>query len=298
MMNCDHVKNKLERYLDNELSDQEAAAVSAHLANCPRCARELELLTAINGIGRMQSFPDPPQHYWAELHQNIRQKIRRQKRAPSRLAEFRDWLTQHSRQVRFSYRLAGLAATGIILFFIVRLSFFHHGRFEMPKKIDIQDAVPMEQALPQAPAAGNEVLSVRPEKAKPAPPAPETPAVTTKESRISQPAPASDLASEVDIRESQPELVAGIRKPRMTLSERQPEPGPADAASTDEAAITTTAKQPTREKSQRNINRMINCMCRKLMRKTNLSVAARFYRIPLLSTIIEPLPRLKRKRNL
>lgn len=45
-MKCDDWLNLLTEYIDGEVSEQDAAAVSAHLITCINCANELEALTA------------------------------------------------------------------------------------------------------------------------------------------------------------------------------------------------------------------------------------------------------------
>ena len=45
-MKCDDCLNLLTEYIDGEVSDHDAAAVSAHLITCINCANELEALTA------------------------------------------------------------------------------------------------------------------------------------------------------------------------------------------------------------------------------------------------------------
>ena len=45
-MKCDDCLNLLTEYIDGEVSEREAAQVSAHLTTCINCANELEVLTA------------------------------------------------------------------------------------------------------------------------------------------------------------------------------------------------------------------------------------------------------------
>ena len=55
MKNCDDIRERLSLYLDNELQDDERAAIEAHVNSCASCAsfveKELAFLNAIRGSG-------------------------------------------------------------------------------------------------------------------------------------------------------------------------------------------------------------------------------------------------------
>ena len=74
-MRCKDFKNKLELYIDNELSRQQKAELERHLSKCPGCTKELEVLKSINTIGKMEIFSEPEPEYWNELSQNIMHQI-------------------------------------------------------------------------------------------------------------------------------------------------------------------------------------------------------------------------------
>jgi len=58
MSGCRYIRSRLGRLLDGELPDQEAAAILAHLAECPACSRAAASLEAIDA--RLGEVPLPP----------------------------------------------------------------------------------------------------------------------------------------------------------------------------------------------------------------------------------------------
>ena len=61
MSGCRYIRKRLGRLLDGELPDQEAAAIRAHLAECPACSREAASLEALDArLGEVPSPPVPP----------------------------------------------------------------------------------------------------------------------------------------------------------------------------------------------------------------------------------------------
>ena len=145
MKACLEIRNKLERYIDGELSDQERAAIEAHLSHCTDCARELEILKSIDAIGKSEIFPDPPQDYWQQLRQNIMSQISPPDKKSSRLADILTMLKSMILPAKVSYRLVGLAATAVIVLFIFYFSFVQKGTFELPIVIDETDFIQMTE---------------------------------------------------------------------------------------------------------------------------------------------------------
>ena len=47
---CQETKRHVHEYLHNELSDQELADITAHLANCDSCESAYDLENTINGV--------------------------------------------------------------------------------------------------------------------------------------------------------------------------------------------------------------------------------------------------------
>jgi len=142
-MNCQDFRDKLELYLDNELSDQEKVEFEKHLSKCSSCAKELELLKSISSFGKIVSFSEPPPEYWNQLSQDIMQQIGEPEEKISWIKGTLERLRRIIWQEKMSYRLVGLAATAVIVFFIVRISFFREGKFELPIEIGAEDAIKM-----------------------------------------------------------------------------------------------------------------------------------------------------------
>jgi len=57
-MRCENCKNKLELYVDGELSAEQRHQLESHLLKCPGCVKELENLESINSIGKISTFAD------------------------------------------------------------------------------------------------------------------------------------------------------------------------------------------------------------------------------------------------
>ncbi|HEX9971145.1 MAG TPA: zf-HC2 domain-containing protein, partial [bacterium] len=140
-MNCQDIKNKLELYLDNELSVQEKAEIEAHLLICADCAKQLAKLKSLDSLGKLDIFPEPSVLYWKELRLNIMNDL---KSADKRSIDLAALLQKFKRYIfppKLSFRLAGLVATAVIVFFIIHISFLRQGKFELPQTIEIEDSV-------------------------------------------------------------------------------------------------------------------------------------------------------------
>jgi len=74
-MNCKSVRERLLFYLDSELAAKEKQAVELHLAACPACHKELESLSATQGMLRQAaeavSTKAAPHWVWFELRQRL-----------------------------------------------------------------------------------------------------------------------------------------------------------------------------------------------------------------------------------
>ncbi|UCE04377.1 MAG: zf-HC2 domain-containing protein [bacterium] len=152
-MSCQDFRDKLELYLDNELSDQEKAEFEKHLSRCSICAKELEVLKSISSFGKIVPFSEPPPEYWDQLSQDIMQQIGEPEEKISWIKSTLERLRRIIWQQKMSYRFAGLAATAVIVFFIVRISFFREGKFELPIEIGAEDAIQVidRKAVPAEP---------------------------------------------------------------------------------------------------------------------------------------------------
>jgi mycothiol system anti-sigma-R factor len=52
-MNCDGCQEKLERYVDRELSDQELNEVRGHLERCPPCEDRYQLQAGLQRLVKL-----------------------------------------------------------------------------------------------------------------------------------------------------------------------------------------------------------------------------------------------------
>jgi anti-sigma factor (TIGR02949 family) len=69
---CQETKRHVHEYLHNELSEQEIADITAHLANCDSCETDYDLETAINQKIEQHCSEVPPE----QLIEGIMARIR------------------------------------------------------------------------------------------------------------------------------------------------------------------------------------------------------------------------------
>jgi len=73
-MTCQKSTELILDWIEGELSPEEAAAVEAHVAECPDCAREVEQLrTVLGAIG--QPAVDPGEQYFDSFYARLRERI-------------------------------------------------------------------------------------------------------------------------------------------------------------------------------------------------------------------------------
>jgi hypothetical protein len=70
-VNCSDVQARLSAYHDSELSNEEAAQVAAHLAQCPLCAAELATFAQLSRLSGKLTDPPVPTGMWEELQAKI-----------------------------------------------------------------------------------------------------------------------------------------------------------------------------------------------------------------------------------
>jgi|GEM_PF-1789953 len=140
-MQCQHVKEKLERYLDNELPDLERTTIEEHLENCAVCAEELQALKSIHGVGEIKFVPDPPPEYWRQLSQNIKNRIAELEEKPSKWTFVLNKIQDILWPAKMSYRFVSITATAVVLFLVIRISFFENNKFETPLGILGKDTI-------------------------------------------------------------------------------------------------------------------------------------------------------------
>jgi hypothetical protein len=73
-MNCENIKELLNAYIDNLLSEKEMGTVQAHIASCPSCKEELDELTQAVNLVRGLDRVVPPPWFSEQVMKNIRKE--------------------------------------------------------------------------------------------------------------------------------------------------------------------------------------------------------------------------------
>lgn len=166
-MQCQHVKKKLERYLDNELPEMERTTVEEHLSKCAVCAEELRALKSIHGAGEMKFVPDPPPQYWGQLLQKINNRIAELEEKPTRWALILNKIQDIIWPAKISYRLVSITATAVVLFLVIRISFLENNKFETPlgplgkESIKLPDKAEESLEMENAPRPSEDVTQMK-----------------------------------------------------------------------------------------------------------------------------------------
>jgi len=82
-MNCRKCREWLERYLDNELSGAERAALEQHLAACPKCRRQAEELKALGTLLQSRAPVEPETGFLANFNDRFWHEVKRRRRMQS-----------------------------------------------------------------------------------------------------------------------------------------------------------------------------------------------------------------------
>jgi hypothetical protein len=165
-MKCQEIKNKLELYIDNELSAQAKAEIDNHLLTCATCSKQLADLTSLTSLGKQEIFSEPSPLYWKELRLNIMNEIKAADKKSIDLAALLQKLKNFTVAPKFGYRLVGLAATAVIVFFIIHISFIRQGKFELPQQIEIQDSISISEQEAESIETKKEEAPEAPSQAK------------------------------------------------------------------------------------------------------------------------------------
>jgi len=70
-VNCSEVQERLSQFLDNELSEDEAARMASHMTNCSSCAAELTSFQQLSRMSRRLIDPSVPAHIWEGLQPKL-----------------------------------------------------------------------------------------------------------------------------------------------------------------------------------------------------------------------------------
>jgi predicted anti-sigma-YlaC factor YlaD len=74
-MSCQHYKEMIMGYLDNELGAEQKRELEKHLAGCAQCSKELEELRKLKEITEGVTLAEPEdrlwQQYWASIYNRV-----------------------------------------------------------------------------------------------------------------------------------------------------------------------------------------------------------------------------------
>lgn len=125
-MDCQHVKNLLSAYYDQELSTEVTLEVSQHLAGCEECTTELAGFGELSSMAKGLCHPIPPAHIWNALEAQLDAK--QSDHATTR--QSRGWLIWIRQPVtRFAFAAAALVLVAIGWFGYTMSS--HHDEHQM-----------------------------------------------------------------------------------------------------------------------------------------------------------------------
>ena len=159
-MECQHVQDRIGRYVDEQLGDEERKAVEAHLKKCPECSRALAVIESVDAVGRTDFFSDPGPHYWKQLTRDIRGRVSEMEKQPvpsaGRLEKIKRVLWPES----IGYRLAGLTAAAVTVLVVIHLALFQNDGFWFLKTTPEKSAVTVAEQGPETSAVGDMGRSV------------------------------------------------------------------------------------------------------------------------------------------
>ncbi len=115
MDGCEAIRELLIAHQEGELEGKECRLVEAHLATCPGCAREADLIQ--EALRRVQGFPvpDPPEKFWEDFGAAVRRRIAEERPPhPSFWTRVANWLPRWPR-LRPVSALAMATALGLLL---------------------------------------------------------------------------------------------------------------------------------------------------------------------------------------
>lgn len=76
-MNCHSVRESLGAYLDGELSVEACAPIEAHLAGCPVCTSELEIMRSVTESIAESAAVQVPTRLWTEIERRLDYPVQR-----------------------------------------------------------------------------------------------------------------------------------------------------------------------------------------------------------------------------
>lgn len=114
-MECQEVKKRLGALFDGELAGEECEQVKQHLSQCQACQAELQVLKRLSEVSRESPVFEPNEGYWSRLPDRIAAQL------PLKPAvSFWDRIIAITKNWGMVYRLAGVVATAVVIFVVVR----------------------------------------------------------------------------------------------------------------------------------------------------------------------------------
>lgn len=150
-MTCQDIKNRLEKFLDGELPEDEVQSITAHLQSCESCNAQLERIRALDQAVRAEPVKEPPPEYWNQLSADISKRLANVDMTQSHKKV--SW-TERIHEIlwprRISYRVVGLAATAVITIFVIRTVVLQHDQLPLPPNIAVEKSAEQKEALPES----------------------------------------------------------------------------------------------------------------------------------------------------
>ncbi len=93
MKKCEEIKELINMYIDNELSEEEKVQVERHIGDCEQCRVEYEKLLKVHELSLLVKPEEPPIEYFDALTLKIRRRIRNEGKPRRRrfLPSFQLW---------------------------------------------------------------------------------------------------------------------------------------------------------------------------------------------------------------
>jgi predicted anti-sigma-YlaC factor YlaD len=76
-MTCQHHKDLMMAYLDNELNEEQRRAFEEHLASCEQCAKDLEEFRKLKQMTDDVAFVEPEDRVWEQYWGSVYNRIER-----------------------------------------------------------------------------------------------------------------------------------------------------------------------------------------------------------------------------
>lgn len=76
-MTCQHYRDSMMAYLDNELDEEQRRAFESHLASCADCTRDLAEFRRLKQMTDCVAFVEPEDRVWEQYWGNVYNRVER-----------------------------------------------------------------------------------------------------------------------------------------------------------------------------------------------------------------------------